>query len=94
MRCNIARSIAGGGGSVVVGTYTGNGGTQSITFDAAPAAVFIKANGDQRFETLVTRETGLAFAELNGNVITLKNDNNGGYYVNNAGTVYSYIAFF
>ena len=98
MRCNIARSIAGGGGAVVVGTYTGNGGTQNIEFGAAPVAVYIQDAGYQsNFATFVTQEIEIAYsnkivAKLNGSTLTVATG--GAYAINSQNGLYSYIAFF
>lgn len=46
MRCNIARSIAGGGGNIAVGSYAGNGGEQSFNLGFKPAAVIVSLGGN------------------------------------------------
>ena len=95
MRCNIARSIAGGGGSVVVGTYTGTGATQYITFDAAPSVVFIqKVNANIQAFVAQGKEFKVSnnvYAALNGNTLMV----NAGYsFLSESGTTYNYVAFF
>lgn len=48
--CNIARSLAGGGG-VVIGSYTGNGIEQTISLGFTPRAVIIGVQNGATFTT-------------------------------------------
>ena len=96
MRCNIARSIAGGGGSVVVGSYTGNGGTQTVTFESEPAAVIAQSTslGDAAFvlpQGAQIKQSNTVVAQLSGKVLTMVYS---GGDPNINGKVYNYIAFF
>lgn len=104
MRCNIARSIAGGGGSIVIGSYTGNGATtkREITLPGTPTAILLLAGGYNGNSTMLWQGdyvTGSTTAddktELSGNVLALKEGwygQNYGYNENNI--KYTYIAFF
>lgn len=44
MRCNIARSIAGGG-KIAVGSYSGSSGEQSFTLGFKPTVVIVSISG-------------------------------------------------
>ena len=105
MRCNIARSIAGGGGNISAGSYTGNGTTteRNITLPVTPTALLL-------FE-LVLNNTGNDVVllqgdhvisdyagdeiKLIGNKLIVKGANAmGSYYGFNKGNQkYNYIAF-
>lgn len=96
MRCNIARSIAGGGGSVVIGSYTGNGTTQTVTFESDPAAVIVQGTLFSGISFVLPQGVsissgGRVIAKLSGKVLTVVY--NGGA-PNTNGEVYNYIAFF
>lgn len=99
MMCNIARSLAGGGG-VVIGSYTGNDATsgdgvhptRDISLDITPSAIILfRLSGDSRSTTagtpvIMNGDTysyNGAQAKLNGNTLTV-----GGYK-----TIDGYIGF-
>lgn len=105
MRCNIARSIAGVGGSVVVGTYTGNGTTteRNITLPVTPTALLLHElvlSSDPNNVVLlqgdrVTYDYAGDEIKLSGNKLIVKGVNAmGSYYgFNKSNQKYNYIAF-
>lgn len=91
MRCNIARSIAGGGGNVVVGSYTGNGGTQTVTFESEPKGLIINNVGSSVLIAQGETQTSNGTTTLNGKILTVTMSGFNGW--NSSGTKYNYILF-
>lgn len=106
MMCNIARSLAGGGG-VVIGSYTGDFNERTISLGFTPRALVIGIQNGAAFETtnnipsiVVTQDapfsdsSHLPWVEIvDGGFKLYSNDSTARRTLYNRNYTYNYIAF-